>query len=71
METIVVEAVYENGVLKPANPLPLKEHEKVQITINNAVSPVDASYGLLKWKGNWETLRQVAMAPEYGIEECP
>ncbi|MFL5245170.1 MAG: antitoxin family protein [Gemmataceae bacterium] len=28
-----VEAVYENGVLKPAQPLPFKEHEKVSITV--------------------------------------
>ena len=26
---IVVEATYENGVLRPAQPLPLAEHEKV------------------------------------------
>ena len=31
--TFTVEAVYENGVLKPAQPLPLKEHEKVRITV--------------------------------------
>jgi predicted DNA-binding antitoxin AbrB/MazE fold protein len=30
---ITVEAVYENGVLKPAQPLPFKELEKVQITV--------------------------------------
>lgn len=30
---ITVEAVYENGVLKPARPLPLKEREKVEILI--------------------------------------
>jgi len=30
---ITVEAVYEDGVLKPAKPLPLKEHEKVSITV--------------------------------------
>jgi predicted DNA-binding antitoxin AbrB/MazE fold protein len=30
---ITVEAVYENGVLKPAQPLPLKEHEKVRVTV--------------------------------------
>ena len=28
-----VEAVYENGVLKPAQPLPFKEHEKVTVTV--------------------------------------
>ena len=27
--TLTVEAVYENGVLKPTQPLPLKEQEKV------------------------------------------
>ena len=31
--TITIEATYENGVLKPAQPLPLKEHEKVEILI--------------------------------------
>jgi predicted DNA-binding antitoxin AbrB/MazE fold protein len=30
---LTVEAVYENGVLKPAQPLPLKEHERVQVTV--------------------------------------
>ena len=30
---IAVEAVYENGVLKPAQPLPLKEHESVRVTV--------------------------------------
>lgn len=30
---ITVEAVYENGVLKLAQPLPLKEHEKVRVTV--------------------------------------
>jgi predicted DNA-binding antitoxin AbrB/MazE fold protein len=30
---ITIEAIYENGVLKPAAPLPFKEHEKVQVTV--------------------------------------
>lgn len=30
---IVVEATYEDGVLKPTQPLPLKEHEKVRVTV--------------------------------------
>ena len=34
-----VEAVYENGVLKPAEPLPLKEHEKVRVTVEPALPP--------------------------------
>ena len=31
--TLTVEAIYEDGVLKPAQPLPLREQERVQITI--------------------------------------
>ncbi len=31
--TLTVEATYENGVLKPAQPLPLKEFEKVEVMI--------------------------------------
>ncbi len=68
---IVVEAVYENGVLKPAEPLPLGEREKVQITVHTAVSRVRATYGMLGWSGDAETVRRVAMDPEFGIEECP
>jgi predicted DNA-binding antitoxin AbrB/MazE fold protein len=30
---IVVEAVYEGGVLKPDAPLPLEEHQRVRATI--------------------------------------
>ncbi len=30
---ITVEAVYENGVLKPLQPLPLQEHETVRLTV--------------------------------------
>ena len=30
---ITVDAVYEDGVLKPAEPLPLKEHEAVRVTV--------------------------------------
>jgi len=68
---IVVEATYENGVLKPAQPLPLAEHEKVQITVDPPVNPVRASFGLLGWTGDAETVQRVALDPEFSIEECP
>jgi predicted DNA-binding antitoxin AbrB/MazE fold protein len=31
--TLTVEATYENGVLKPAQPLPLREFERVEVMI--------------------------------------
>ena len=37
---LTVEAVYENGVLKPAQPLPLKEHEQVRVTVEPARPPI-------------------------------
>lgn len=31
--TLTIEATYEDGVLKPTQPLPLQEHEKVDVLI--------------------------------------
>lgn len=45
--SITIEAVYEDGVLKPFQALPLAEHEKVQVTVHTAVSRVRASAGLI------------------------
>ena len=33
---ITVEAVYENGVLKLAQPLPFREYEKVRVTVQRS-----------------------------------
>jgi predicted DNA-binding antitoxin AbrB/MazE fold protein len=32
---LVVEATYENGVLRPDHPLPLKDREKVRLTVES------------------------------------
>jgi len=72
-----VDAVYENGVLKPTQPLPFAEHEKVNVTIRTAaeidaaVEAVRRSYGMLKWDGDPEVLRRVAEDDEFGILESP
>ena len=34
---LIVGAIYENGVLKPTHPLPLKENERVQVSIHTLV----------------------------------
>jgi predicted DNA-binding antitoxin AbrB/MazE fold protein len=41
--TITIEATYENGVLRPAQPLPLREREKVELVIRTAQGPSDAT----------------------------
>jgi predicted DNA-binding antitoxin AbrB/MazE fold protein len=53
--TITIEAVYENGVLKPAEPLPLKEHDKVTVTILPAAGRA-RGYGMIGWTGSVEDL---------------
>ena len=66
---ITVEAIYENGALKPAQPLPLKEHEKVTVTIQSAVSVARQTAGMIPWPGDADTLDRLARDPEFGILE--
>jgi predicted DNA-binding antitoxin AbrB/MazE fold protein len=44
MTPLVVEATFENGVLKPAVPLPLKQHDRVRLTVEELpAAPLQAS----------------------------
>jgi predicted DNA-binding antitoxin AbrB/MazE fold protein len=62
--TITVEATYENGVLKPAQPLPLKEHERVQVTIVASNNWVQATAGMVGFQGTAEEAEYFALDPE-------
>lgn len=64
-----IEATYEDGVLKPAEPLDLAEHERVWVTVRPATSRARQTAGLLGWTGDTETLRRLAEDPEFGILE--
>ncbi len=68
---IATEAIYENGVLKAAQPLPLKEKERVQITVHPQASIAKQTAGMLRWTGDAETLEQIACDPEFGPLESP
>jgi predicted DNA-binding antitoxin AbrB/MazE fold protein len=67
---IIIDAVYQDGVLKPEQPLPLREHEKVRITVEPEQAWADRTYGALRWTGDPETLRDVAEDPECGVREA-
>ncbi|MGH7136188.1 MAG: antitoxin family protein [Pirellulales bacterium] len=81
MQSLLIEAVYENGVLRPVRPLPLSEHQHVsvsiemaepdQTSIDAAVERVKATAGMLGWAGDAETVERLAMDPEFGVEESP
>lgn len=66
--SITIEATYEDGVLKPKQPLPLKEHETVRVTLQTAATLAERTYGLLGWKGDHESLRRLLAETE---EEMP
>jgi predicted DNA-binding antitoxin AbrB/MazE fold protein len=67
--TITVEATYENATLKLSAPLPLQEHEKVQVTVRPRANWVQETAGILGWTGSHEELRHLALDPELDPEE--
>jgi predicted DNA-binding antitoxin AbrB/MazE fold protein len=68
---LTIEATYENGVLKPAQPLPLKEQERVQITIASKTNWVQETYGICGWKGTAEEPERFASDPELAFPPPP
>ena len=69
--SIEIEATYEDGMLKPDHPLPLEEHQRVKLVVEQDVSRARAAYGIIGWKGDPEILRKIAIEPEFGIQESP
>ena len=58
-----VEATYENGTLRLAEPLPFKEHERVIVTVRPTTGRARQLIGLMRWTGDPEILRQIAEDP--------
>ena len=69
--TLTVEAIYENGTLKLAEPLPLKEHELVHVTVHSGISRARQTAGLLHWTGDQATLERFIMDPQLNPQEGP
>lgn len=67
--TLTVEAIYENGVFKPSQPLPLREQEKVRLVIHAPSNWVQETAGMIPWTGDHETLRQLAEDVEFDPQE--
>jgi hypothetical protein len=74
---LTVEAVYENGLLRPTQPLPLKEHQQVRVTIHADVEipseagPGSRGYGMLHWTGSVEDLDYLIEGAENDPLEGP
>lgn len=62
MQPLVVEAIYENGVLKPSQPLPFQENQHVRITIESPSDLVRATAGLIPCT-DAKLIEQMALDP--------
>jgi predicted DNA-binding antitoxin AbrB/MazE fold protein len=60
-----VDAVYENGVLKPLQPLDLSENEQVALTIDRESASYEPDYAYVQ--SLRDSLRDAAPAP--GLDE--
>jgi predicted DNA-binding antitoxin AbrB/MazE fold protein len=69
--SLEIEGTYEGGVLKPDEPLPLKDHERVVITVRPKTSRIRQSAGLIRWTGDPEVLRKIAEDPILDDVEAP
>ena len=69
--SLQIEATYEDGVLKLDEVPPLKEHERVIVTIQSQTSRTRQSYGLIGWTGDPEVLRQIASDDDFSVGDSP
>ena len=63
--TVTVDATYENGALRLLQPLPLREHQKVRVSIEVEPSLLLRAYGMMGWKGDAETIERIALGPDF------
>ncbi|MGD1090478.1 MAG: antitoxin family protein [Bryobacteraceae bacterium] len=62
-----VDAVYENGVLRPLQPLDLKEHEHVLVSVVKVAAPARSSLAVEYIEKIKRDLQEAEPAP--GLEE--
>jgi predicted DNA-binding antitoxin AbrB/MazE fold protein len=67
--SLTVEAVYQDGVRKLSQPLPLNDQERVEVTINRKTNWIEETAGIIGWTGSREELRHFALDPEFDPEE--
>jgi predicted DNA-binding antitoxin AbrB/MazE fold protein len=65
---MTVKAIYENGVLKPKSPLPLKEHEEVDLEISRSSAPSPDDDDPTGWKAADELIGFIKDGPTDGAE---
>jgi predicted DNA-binding antitoxin AbrB/MazE fold protein len=69
--SITIEATYENGVLKPVQPLPFREREQVQVTVRRPTSLADQTFGMIGWSGDGDAFDRFYKETEGDRLEVP
>jgi predicted DNA-binding antitoxin AbrB/MazE fold protein len=69
--SVTVRATYENGMLKLSQPLPLKEHETVLVTVRVEKTRAEQTAGLMGWSGSAAEADYYAMDPELDFPPPP
>ena len=72
--TITIDATYEDGVLKPAQPLPLCEHAQVRVTVEEPIAPLESKSDSTAATREpiWERLAKLAAdAPPEELAKLP
>jgi predicted DNA-binding antitoxin AbrB/MazE fold protein len=59
-----VIAIYENGVLRPLEPLALPEHTRVQVQVQRVLSPEDVAEHRLR-------VREIMIAAGLSLSDAP
>lgn len=62
-----IDAIYENGVIKPLERLSLSESQKIKITIETAESLVASTKAMIQ--ADPDVVREVAISDEYLYNE--
>ena len=66
---LTVEAIYEDGCLKLTEALPLKEHQKIRVTIPIEPSTLKQAYGIMGWTGSDEVADRFALGNDFDLED--
>jgi predicted DNA-binding antitoxin AbrB/MazE fold protein len=55
MDTYVIEAIYQNGVIRPLTDLPLLENERLKVSIERQSSgPTNGHSRIIQLRGIWK-----------------
>lgn len=69
--TISIDAIYQNGVLRPLEPLPLIDNARVRITVDSDTTWADITAGMVPRPGDPSVVEEIAMGADFELGESP